>query len=220
MDYKALLDKYTVSLNEIKRLTEENSRLRAQLELSTSKPPRKTPEETKSIEKTHPGEPIVNKFKPVVDNTSDSYTKIQLFMSLFKGRIDVYAERWENKNKGTSGYSPVCLNQWQAGVCGKPKTSCSKCDNKDYATLGEKAIENHLRGNIVVGVYPMLPDETYHFLAVDFDEADWQNDISVFRNVCIEFSIPVAIERSRSGKGGHVWFFFENAVSAALARKF
>jgi superfamily II DNA or RNA helicase len=66
----------------------------------------------------------------------------------------------------------------------------------------------------------MLQDETCHFLAVDFDEADWQNDISVFRDICIELSIPVAVERSRSGKGGHVWFFFETFVSAALARKF
>ena len=220
MDYKVLLGNYTALLEEVKRLTEENSRLRTQLELATSEPSRKTPAKTKSVEKTYHGEPIITKFKPVADNTSGSYAKIQLFMSLFKGRIDVYAKRWENKNKGTSGYSPVCLSQWQAGVCGKPKMSCSKCNNKDYAALDEEAIENHLRGNIVVGVYPMLHDETCHFLAVDFDEADWQNDISVFRNVCIESSIPVAIERSRSGKGGHVWFFFEIPVSAALARKF
>jgi hypothetical protein len=89
-----------------------------------------------------------------------------------------------------------------------------------YAALDEDAIENHLRGNIVAGVYPMLQDETCHFLAVDFDEADWQNDISVFRDICIELSIPFAVERSRSGNGGHVWFFFEAHVSAALARKF
>jgi hypothetical protein len=55
---------------------------------------------------------------------------------------------------------------------------------------------------------------------MDFDEADWQKDISVLRNVCIEFNIPFAVERSQSGKGGHVWFFFENPISAALARKF
>jgi hypothetical protein len=73
-------------------------------------------------------------------------------MSLFKGRDDVYAKRWENKNKGKFGYSPVCLNLWQAGVCKKPKISCSKCKNKDYAVLDEDVIENHLRGNIVVGV--------------------------------------------------------------------
>lgn len=220
MDYKELLEKYTVLLEEVNRLTKENSRLKAQLELTASEPPGKTPEEIKNVEKTLCDESIANNSKPFVENTSDSYAKIHLFMSLFKSRSDVYAKRWENNNKGTSGYSPVCLNQWQAGVCGKPKIPCSKCKNKDYAALDEDAIENHLRGSIVVGVYPMLQDETCHFLAVDFDESDWQSDISVFRDACIELTISVAVERSRSGKGGHAWFFFETAVSAALARKF
>ena len=189
MDYKELLEKYTVLLKAVERLRKENSRLRAQLELSASKPPAKTPEDTEIVEKTVGDESIVHNFKSVVDHTSDSSAKIHLFMSLFKGRSDVYAQRWENKNKGTSGYSPVCLNQWQPGVCKKPKISCSKCENKDYAVLDQNAIENHLRGNSVVGVYPMLQDETCHFLAVDFDEADWQSDISVFRNVCLERSV-------------------------------
>jgi hypothetical protein len=77
-----------------------------------------------------------------------------------------------------------------------------------------------LRGNITAGIYPLLPDETCHFLAIDFDGAHWQNDISTVRGVCHEFSLPVAIERSRSGNGGHAWFFFANRISAALARKF
>jgi superfamily II DNA or RNA helicase len=220
MDYTELLRKYCVLLEEVERLRKENSRLRAQLEIVTSEPPGNTPEDLKINEKTPCEESLTHNFKSVVNNTSDSSAKIHLFISLFKGCGDVYAKRWENKNKGISGYSPVCLNQWQAGVCKKPKVSCSKCKNKDYAALDENAIESHLRGNIVVGVYPMLQDETCHFLAVDFDEADWQNDISVFRDICIELSIPVAVERSRSGKGGHVWFFFETFVSAALARKF
>jgi hypothetical protein len=220
MDYKELLENYTVLLEEVGRLRKEIKHLRTQLEIATSEPPGNTPEDIKIVEKTPCEESITQNFKSVVDNTSDSSAKIHLFMSLFKGRSDVYAKRWENKNKGISGYSPVCLNQWQAGVCKKPKISCSKCENKDYAALDEDAIENHLRGNIVAGVYPMLQDETCHFLAVDFDEADWQNDISVFRDICIELSIPFAVERSRSGNGGHVWFFFEAHVSAALARKF
>jgi superfamily II DNA or RNA helicase len=220
MDYKELLGKYTVLLEEVERLRKENSRLRAQLEATASKSPGKTPEETKIAEKTPCSQSIAPNFKTVVDNSSDTCAKIHLFMSLFRGRSDVYAKRWENKNKGISGYSPVCQNQWQVGVCRKPKASCSKCENRDYATLDENAIENHLRGNLIVGVYPMLQDETCHFLAVDFDEEDWQSDISVFRDVCIELTIPIAVERSRSGKGGHVWFFFKTPVSAALARKF
>jgi len=65
----------------------------------------------------------------------------------------------------------------------------------------------YLRGNIVTGIYPMLPDDTCCFLAMDFDKEEWQNDISVLRDVCLKFNVPVAVERSRSGKGGHIWFF-------------
>ena len=220
MDYKELLGKYTALLEEVKRLINENRQLKAQLELRASEPRGSVPEEIDSVEKTAYGESITQNLKSAVDNTSDSDAKIRLFMSLFKGRSDVYATRWENKIKDTSGYSPVCLNQWRAGVCWKPRIACSKCENKDYAVLDENVIENHLRGNIVVGVYPMLQDETCNFLAIDFDKADWKRDISVVINVCLNLNIPVAVERSRSGKGGHIWFFFEIPVSAALARKF
>lgn len=216
MDYEELVQKYTVLLGEVKRLKEEISRLKAQLELRAPK----STEKTRSVEKTPCAESITHHVEPVVDNTSDSGAKIHLFMSLFKGRSDVYAKRWENKKKGTSGYSPVCLNLWQQGVCKKPKISCLKCANKDYAAMDEDVLENHLRGSIVVGVYPMLQDETCHFLAVDFDEADWQSDVSVFRDVCTEHAIPFAVERSRSGNGGHVWFFFETPVPAVLGRRF
>jgi len=219
MDYKELLEKYNLLLGEVNLLTEENSQLKAQLGLTKSETPKINASSIKS-EINYRDEDSISDYFSDVNNTSDSLSKISLFMSLFKGRDDVYAKRWENKNKDTSGYSPVCLNLWKAGVCGKPKISCSKCKNKLYAALDEDVIENHLRGNIVVGIYPMLQDETCCFLAMDFDEADWQSDISVFRDVCIEFNIPVAVERSRSGKGGHVWFFFENRLPAALARKF
>jgi hypothetical protein len=108
-------------LEEVGRLRKEIKHLRTQLEIATSEPPGNTPEDIKIVEKTPCEESITQNFKSVVDNTSDSSAKIHLFMSLFKGRSDVYAKRWENKNKGISGYSPVCLNQWQAGVCKKAK---------------------------------------------------------------------------------------------------
>ncbi len=94
-------------------------------------------------------------------------------------------------------------------LCGKPKTPCSKCKNSSYAPLNERVIEDHLRGIIVAGVYPMMQDETCFFLAIDFDKEGWQKDISIVRDACKEFNIPVAVERSRSGNGGHAWFFFE-----------
>lgn len=220
MNYNELLERYNLLLNENSRLSEENQRLKAQLGITGSEHTEKNI--AKNIlecavyyNKSQDDASFFN-----VKNTSDSISKIKLFMSLFKGRNDVYATRWDNKKKATSGYSPVCLNQWQAGLCGKPKISCANCTNKSYAALDEHVIEDHLRGSTVVGIYPMLPDETCHFLAMDFDEADWQKDISILREVCTEFNIPVAVERSQSGNGGHVWFFFNNQVSAALARKF
>ena len=220
MEYRDLLEKYNILLEEVNRLRKENSLLKAQLGLTKPELSQNTPSKIRIEQSISDDESTDRNGFSGVESTSDSLAKISLFMSLFKGRDDVYAKRWENKNKGTSGYSPVCLNLWKAGLCGKPKISCSKCENKLYAALDEDVIENHLRGNSVVGIYPMLPDETCCFLAMDFDEADWQSDISVFRDVCIEFNIPVAVERSRSGKGGHVWFFFANRLPAALARKF
>ena len=218
-EYKKLLKKYNALLNEVDRLTKENSQLKAQLGLPTSESPSITVSAT-TEKKILGNESSKSNCSSDVDGSSDSSAKIRLFMSLFKGRDDVYAKRWENKNKGTAGYSPVCLNQWRTGICGKPQVPCAKCDHKAYAPLDEDAVESHLRGNIVAGIYPMFPDETCGFLAMDFDEADWQKDISVVRNVCTQFNIPVAVERSRSGQGGHIWFFFEHYVPAALARKF
>jgi len=145
--------------------------------------------------------------------------KIALFMSLFKGRRDVYAKRWQNK-KGKSGYSPACLNEWIPGICRKPRIKCSKCDKKSYSILNEAIVEKHLQGEIVIGIYPMCLDEACYFLAIDFDNEGWQKDIAVIRDACTKIGIPVAIERSRSGNGGHIWFFFENAISATLAKKF
>jgi superfamily II DNA or RNA helicase len=220
MDYKELLEKYYILLGEADRLTKENRQLKAQLELMSAALPQNNTFAGITSKNTLEEESIDRNCFSDVDSQSDTLSKINLFMSLFKGRDDVYAKRWENKIKGTSGYSPVCLNQWQTGLCDKPKISCSKCKHKLYAALNEAVIENHLRGNIVVGIYPMFPDETCCFLAMDFDKTDWQKDISVFRDVCIEFNMPVAVERSRSGNGGHVWFFFENRVPAVLARKF
>ncbi len=156
---------------------------------------------------------------PGMSKNADEGEKIRLLMSLFKGRDDVYARRWENKKKGMSGYSPSCLNEWKP-VCVKPKGPCTGCTQKAYVALTEKVIDDHLRGKIVAGMYPMLPDETCWFLAIDFDDGEWQKDISVLREVCAEFAIPVTIERSRSGNGSHAWLFFKEPIAASLARKF
>jgi hypothetical protein len=220
MDYKELLEKYNLLLDENSRLMKENDRLKVQLGISKCIPSENRIAESTTDKNMLEDEPHDTTAFSHVNNKSESISKIKLFMSLFKGRDDVYAQKWENKKKATSGYSPVCLNQWQVGLCGKPKTPCSKCANQLYAALDEHVIENHLRGSIVAGIYPMLIDETCHFLAMDFDEGCWQDDVSTVREVCTELDIPVAVERSQSGNGAHLWFFFENQLSAALARKF
>ncbi|MBN1906560.1 MAG: DEAD/DEAH box helicase family protein [Deltaproteobacteria bacterium] len=218
MNYQDLLRENNRLKNEVERLTSENNRLRLLID-----------EESHSIINvksdnfiSQPAPDILhpeNTSHPEVTNHSDTQSKIKLFMSLFKGREDVYATRWENKKRSGSGYSPVCLNQWHKDLCGKPKIPCSKCKNSSYAPLNERVIEDHLRGNIIAGVYPMMLDETCYFLAIDFDKEGWQKDISILRDVCNGFHIPVAIERSRSGNGGHAWFFFEDRLPATLARR-
>jgi hypothetical protein len=151
--------------------------------------------------------------------------KIKLFMSLFRGRTDVYAKRCYSKNHDSSYYMPACKNEWVYGVCERPRVKCKNCSKRELLPVTEAVIEHHLRnrdenGNGVVGIYPLLPDETCLFLAVDFDGENWQKDVTAFREACRKLKIPAAIERSRSGNGAHVWFFFDKPVLAVSARKF
>lgn len=239
MDFKELFEKYQTLLTENKNLREEikNQReeiksLKAQLGIEESQG---NPDDIFE----HKPEPEISEqnhsaqvLDPSVNNGSDSVEKIKLFMSLFRGRDDVYAERWENSKKGTSGYAPACANEWKPGICQKSKTKCVDCKHKDYFVLDEKVIDAHLRGKdlrsndfrgqdkFIAGIYPMYLDETCYFLAIDFDDGEWQKDVTTLREVCSEFKIPITVERSRSGNGAHMWFFFESPIAASLARKF
>ncbi len=146
-----------------------------------------------------------------VTNHSPAGEKVALFRRLFRGREDVFAERWTGRD-GKAGYSPAALKDW------------SQCDEKGrpgrtLLPLTDDAIIAHLTGKQTIGVYPLMLDETCRFLAADFDKAGWQADARAFLDVCAEWEIPAALERSRSGRGGHVWVFFDGAVLAVLARK-
>jgi hypothetical protein len=150
--------------------------------------------------------------------------KIAFFMERFAGRVDVYARRYVSKKTGKAGYTPVCANEWVRGICEKPTVKCAKCPNRHLLQLTAQVIDRHLRGKSsdgqdVVGVYPMLADETCRFLVADFDDECWQADVIAFRTVCAENSLPVAIERSRSGNGAHAWFFFASPVPCVSARR-
>jgi superfamily II DNA or RNA helicase len=152
-------------------------------------------------------------------------TKIALFRKLFRGREDVFPLRWENTKTGRSGYSPACANEWRRGICEKPKIKCSVCPNQAFIGVDDAAIERHLRGtgpegaHIVMGVYPMLADDSCWFIAADFDEGEWRRDVQAFAETCRRHGVPVAIERSRSGNGAHAWIFFAEVLPAALARR-
>ena len=170
---------------------------------------------------------LVNGRTPVT-NQSSQEDKISLFRTLFRGREDVYPKRFESKKTGTSGYQPVCRNEWVKGICGKPRIRCGNCQNRKVLPVTDDVIRNHLLGydlqkktrpDFAVGVYPLLPDETCWFIAADFDQSTWMQDVSRFLEICKSFRIPAAVERSRSGNGGHVWVFFSELVPATLARK-
>jgi superfamily II DNA or RNA helicase len=144
--------------------------------------------------------------------------KVALFRRLFRGRSDIYPTRWKSA-KGGSGYSPSCGNEWKVGLCNKPKVKCSDCNNRLFLPVTDQVIYDHLSGKHIVGVYPLLADDTCCFLAVDFDKSEWQEDSRAFMQSCIELEIPAALEISRSGNGAHVWIFFSHPVPAREARQ-
>ena len=154
-----------------------------------------------------------------VTNRSSARDKIALFRSLFRGREDVYSKRWENARTGKSGYAPACANEWAPRICEKPRVKCGACPNQSFPAMADEAIDGHLRGRHTLGVYPMLPDDSCRFLAADFDKEAWQQDANAFLEACRSKGVPAALERSRSGNGGHVWIFFAEPVPAALARR-
>lgn len=144
--------------------------------------------------------------------------KIEIFASLFKGRDDIYALRWDNK-QGRSGYSVACSNEWQPGLCNKPKIKCGECPNKAFKAIGNEAFYEHLSGKKTIGIYPLLNNDHSWFVAVDFDKSDWKIAVSAFRKACNSWDIPCAVERSRSGNGAHIWIFFTHSMPAKDVRR-
>lgn len=168
---------------------------------------------------------------PVTKASSDD-AKISLFRTLFRGREDIYARRWESSRSGKTGYQPACRNEWIKGLCRKPEVKCGECPARDFLHLTNSVIRNHLKGfdpdemprsvskrDFTVGIYPLLPDNACWFIAADFDKDTWMEDICTFRKTCIEYDVPVAVERSRSGKGAHAWLYFSEPIPALTARR-
>jgi len=145
--------------------------------------------------------------------------KIALFRSLFRGRGEVFPKLWVNPRSGRKGYAPACANEWVRGVCEKPRVKCGECPNQAFIPVSDQVVLDHLQGRHVIGVYPLLEDDTCWFLAADFDEESWADDVAAFVETSRTVGFPAAVERSRSGNGAHVWFFFAAPVAAATARR-
>ncbi len=151
--------------------------------------------------------------------------KIACFRSLFRGRSDVYPQRFESRKTGKAGYSPACANEWIRGVCEKPRVKCSDCPHQEWIPVEDWIVRWHLSGKdsngrpFVMGVYPMLPDESCRFLAIDLDGEGWTDDARALAAVIHGLGLPLALERSRSGKGAHLWLFFEDTIPASTARR-
>ena len=159
------------------------------------------------------------------------------FYGMFWGRTDVFAKRGKN-----GGYFPQCENRWDAACCPKQrgeKQQCGDCANKKWKPLQLWHIKQHLLGTRedcadVIGAYPLFPDGTCRFLVFDFDNHEkgadqidnantddgWRDEVDALRRICKMSGIDALVERSRSGRGAHIWIFFKQPVPASLARNF
>jgi len=187
-------------LEENARLREENERLRKMLGLSAESSPLQEPQEPSVLFPDAEHLPEVNS-KSSVDN------KIGLFRMLFRGRDDVFALHWSNEQTGKKGYSPARADYGR------------RSKKQKYLPMTDEVIHDHLSAKNVVGVYPLLKDDTCCFLVCDFDKKGWELDALEYLATCHRWKVPAYLERSRSGNGGHVWIFFSTPVPAVSARR-
>lgn len=167
------------------------------------------------------------KIEGIVTSASPARDKLELFRSLFTGRKDVYAHGYRRKDGGI-GYTPACANEWEPGICPKAahqRVKCVECSNRVFPELSDAAIIAHFKGNDdrfrdVLGQYVLDRNCNTKVLVIDFDKADWKEATNAVRLVAIRRGINAAVERSRSGNGAHIWFFFLESISAKAARKF
>ena len=163
----------------------------------------------------------------IVTSASPACDKLELFRSLFTCRKDVYAHGYRRKDGGI-GYTPACANEWKPGICPKAaqqRIRCAECTNRVFPELNDATIIAHFKGKDdrfrdVLGQYVLDRNCNTKVLVIDFDKADWKEATNAVRLVAKRRDINAAVERSRSGNGAHIWFFFLEPISAKAAREF
>jgi hypothetical protein len=209
-DQQALIDAIAAEELVLTRLTEEERDARARLAALRA--------ELNALDQQSRIPPLRPRgtHAPAPHSAAD---KVALFRRLFRGREDVFPTRFTSKKTGKAGYAPACRNKFCPGVCDLPRIKCGECPNQAFVPVDDGAVLAHLQGRHVMGIYPLLADDTCWFLAVDFDKGTWADDVIAFIETARRIGLPIAVERSRSGNGAHVWFFFSAPVAASVARK-
>ena len=210
MTYEELLAENIRLRTRIRELEQENARLKGSGSSLLCEP--------------EPPQYGSGRMQPDRNRDAEIQRRLNIFRGLFRGRDDVFAQRFVSK-AGKAGYQPACKNRWSPG-CIEHKRKCEGCPFKEFIPMDETAFRRHLdkdaKESDVIGIYPILEDNTVYFLCADFDDKNcehgYQDDVLSYVRVCKDWGIPAYIERSRSGKGAHVWVFFEEPVLAADAR--
>lgn len=184
---------------ELETLRADNLRLRRLLKLSEEQARAAAPDQA-----TLSGAP-----ESPVNMASAPEDKIRFYLDLFRCRSDIYALRWENRRDGRSGWMPAIRGYWRKGM---------KRSDANYLPLSADVIDQHLRGEIHVGLYPLGDDDTCWWVVADFDKEAAMLDALAYMKAARAHNVPAALEVSQSGRGAHVWIFFAQAVSAATAR--
>ena len=143
---------------------------------------------------------------------------LSIFKSLFRGRDEIFAIRWEKGGK--SSYFPAYdYDPYQFRLHKIKGGTIQNFSDKKLLSLSDQQITKHLNGDHFIGIYPLLKDNTSWFIAADFDKANWIEECRSFLTFCKDQGLPAYLERSRSGKGGHVWLFFDRPYPARKSRK-
>ena len=156
-----------------------------------------------------------NEYTPIEEKSFSKDEKIKIYLSYFKARNDIYAERYYDKETGKKKYSPVCINKFSE-VC---NFKCKTCEYKKYIGLQKEDLLKQFKGIKSYGIYPMLDNDECYFLATDFDDGNYFEHAVLYKKICKQFGIDSLIEISQSGNGAHVWIFFEEPIKAKKARK-